>query len=80
MYSPNSSSEARKQADQHLISLEKNSVALLVSLIELFEEKTDRLLSFQALVYFVNVVKRNWTLRRYNKEHANFEMAKKAIR
>ena len=49
-------------------------------MLEIFEEKTDKLLSFQALVYFSNVVKRNWIIRRYSKVHVDFNQVKKAIR
>lgn len=31
-------------------------------------------------MYFCNVLKRNWQLRRYNKAHAEFEVLKKDIR
>jgi hypothetical protein len=80
LYSPQSDSSTRKRADQSLLDLEKYPAPLLHSLLQLFQSTSDPLLAFQALVYFANVVKRNWTVRRRQNEECEFEALKKVIR
>lgn len=69
LYDPSSSSATRKQADQHLLHLEANPVALLTHLLAIFEHNPNPKLCFQALVYSCNVLKRNWSMRRYCPPH-----------
>jgi hypothetical protein len=60
--------------------MESNPVPLLVGLLQLFEHCGQEGMRLQALVYFCNVVKRNWQLRRYHKAHADFEALKRDVR
>lgn len=80
LHSASASPQARRAANQQLLELEAQPVALLVRLLELFEGEQHEGVRLQALVYFCNVVKRNWQLRRYNKAHAEFEALKRDIR
>ena len=61
---PNTDSMIRKNADQYLIEAEKNPIDLLPKLMEIVDKNPDQQIKFQALLFFSNVVKRTWTLRR----------------
>lgn len=80
LHSSNATPEQRRLANQTLLDMEGNPVPLLVRLLELFEQAGQEGLRLQALVYFCNVVKRNWQLRRYQKAHADFEVLKRDVR
>ena len=60
--------------------MERSPIALLASLFAIFESNPDQNIKLQALVYACNVLKRNWTLRRYSKDHSEFNAAKKEVR
>lgn len=72
LHSTTVSPEQRRSANQALLDMESNPVGLLIRLLELFETVNQEGMRLQALVYFCNVVKRNWQLRRYHKAHADF--------
>lgn len=80
IHSTSASPEVRKAANQQLLDFESNPVGLISSLLELFEGESHEGVRLQALVYFCNVVKRNWQIRRYNKAHADFDALKRDIR
>lgn len=61
---PNTDSMVRKNADQYLIEAEKNPIDLLPKLMEIVDNNSNPQIKFQALLFFSNVIKRTWNLRR----------------
>jgi hypothetical protein len=71
------SPETRRSINQRLFDFEKSPIQLMIRLLSIFENNPDESLKLQSLVYFCNVAKRNWTIRRYNKTHSDFGNLKK---
>ncbi|KAM3141672.1 hypothetical protein pb186bvf_006277 [Paramecium bursaria] len=51
----------RKQADQYLSSLEKQSPEIMLSLLDIFENNQNIILKQQSLILLKNVIIRNWS-------------------
>ena len=64
LLNPNTEPVTRKNADQYLIELEKNPIELLPKLMDIVNSNPNDQIKFQALLFFSNVIKRTWTLRR----------------
>ena len=71
------STETRRSINQRLFDFEKSPIQLMIRLLSIFENNPNESLKLQSLVYFCNVAKRNWAIRRYNKIHSDFGNLKK---
>ena len=63
----NSSSHSRKEADQRLLSFDHHTVPFIISLLEILEKGQSFEMALKALVYFCNVIKRTWLIRKVSK-------------
>lgn len=77
---PTASPQQTREANAYLLECERTSFSFLAVLLQIFEGSQDMNLRLQALIYFNNILKRNWNNKRQNRNSPNFESDKTLIK